>query len=59
MFLVEAGLYESKEEDAKREQVLGRMRQARIFLKKIISNFKPRDGHVVIFLRSVGLFFIL
>lgn len=49
-FFVEVGLYDIKEEPAKSEDVLGRIRQAIIFLKKIISDFATWADLAVIFL---------
>ncbi|KAL9463534.1 hypothetical protein AB3S75_001360 [Citrus x aurantiifolia] len=54
-FLVEAGLYESKEEDAKREQVLGRIRQiAKDWVKELTrlrgySDQMVEDANALIF----------
>ena len=53
--MVGAGLYESKEEAAKGEEVLLRIRQARVFFKKIIiGDFETWDDLAVIFFSSIG-----
>ena len=59
--MVGAGFYESKEEAAKGEEVLFRIRQARVFFffKLTIGDFETWDDLAVIFFSSVGSFFIL